>query len=1304
MIFTVLFLTIGICTWFGYKGYAAGEIYLVNSAGEVISNTTVEMRNKVLQLNMKTTGTAYDDTSLYEVSWTIENDPSGQIATVAQGSSQTIGLVTALSPGTITVTVTVKDKLNGYAELDSTTCDIKVIFSVDTTGDDSIYKYIDEDATERSLVVYADNGAIPLELNFGDASNTQWMSANTEICTVGQRDGIVNPVGSGKTTITATYTPEGSTSSETAVLNVYVIPRVADTEVDYGNDNFSKSLNSKKDRGEYLYLDTFFGENNTEPVGDKVVWVIKQDEGSNRKVIANSLPEDDGGVRSDLISLNPINSQSSVLDIQAKAGIYYVEFYTTGTYRSETDKTAAYSPTVVRLTVYANFDDYNETLLVGDAYDLANAFNLTVTDFNQFFATPVMTYGGGGASNYVTYDSKNAIIETKNAAEIDVKVAANNSYATTVKELTNPTSAVFGNTTFNITLNIMDSFYLDRQSCIISVGQSLQLNTVMSGSIEGTIEWSTSNNKYVTVNQQGLLYGVRATTDVSDIIITASLKRETGAVIKNATCYVKVEPTVSGFSLSPESVSMKVGDNATIKATIKQTVSVAPFTWKSKDESICTVEPAADMKSAIITAKKGGTTTVVVTNSVNGEQHYVDVTVLIPIDSLAFDEPIVTAKTYTKVKLLSVKYTPTNANATDLIWNTSDASVASVEDSGGGKGYRNVLVTLNKPGIVVLTASPVYNPYTVVATCTMTVEASATSLTIDPTSVTLNAAYGTHAAETKQIEYTLLPEGCTTTLSYLSSDTSVADVSDSGLIEAKKAGETIITVQSEENLLQQCKVKVLQPCESFTFSPNSYTMASGDTYTPKLNLKPADTTDTFTWNSFNTGVATIDRDGVISAKKAGVSYIVGTAQSGATAIMQLTVQDRLKGLELNHNSYTMEKGQTFELWPIFSPESAFDKTIKWTSSEPSVASFEEKREDGTPYIRVTALKGGVTMITATSADGGYKASCIVVVTEKSTSVTVSPTSKYLKLGSSFTVSATVKTPTATNKNVKWSTSKKKVATVSSKGRVKGKKIGTAYIRATAKDGSGAYARCKVMVVRKVTSVRLNKYSAKLLVGKTLKLKKYIRPKNATIKSVTWSSSNNEIATVSASGRVLGLSPGLVKIRAKANDGSGKSATCLVNVIEPVEATGVSVGQAELIVARGRHIPSGIVVSPANSTDSIKYFSDNKGVATVDKRGKIYAKRTGQVTVYGRTSNGKLGYVDVLVVAMNRKKLTMRIYDTETLQVNEINEGVTWHSNNPLVASVTNGRVVGRRPGKTTIYATVRGLRLPCRVTIKDING
>ncbi|MBO5488205.1 MAG: Ig-like domain-containing protein, partial [Eubacterium sp.] len=481
---------------------------------------------------------------------------------------------------------------------------------------------------------------------------------------------------------------------------------------------------------------------------------------------------------------------------------------------------------------------------------------------------------------------------------------------------------------------------------------------------------------------------------------------------------------------------------------------------------------------------------------------------------------------------------------------------------------------------------------------------------------------------------------------------------------------------------------------------------TGDITSVKATLTPGNSTDTIQWSTLNARVATVNAEGVVTGVSSGTTFIRAQAYNGkipgATEIVQVVVRDGVKGIALDSLEKSVTVGSSISLVPIFTPESAFDKGMTWTSSNPSVAKVELS---GTSNGKVTGVAPGIALITGTANDGKFTVACLVTVkakvTANDTKVTLKPTTKYLKLGKTFYITATV-TGTS-NKKVKWSTSKKSVATVTSDGKVKGKKVGTAYIKATAQDGSGAYARCKVRVVRMAKKIKLNKSTAKVLVGSTLKLKATITPKNATIKKVKWSSSKNSIATVSSSGRVLGVSPGIVKIKAKATDGSGKSATCILTVQEPVEATGVTVENGSITVAKGKAVQSGIVAAPANTTTKIKYYSDNKKVATVNKRGKIRTKRAGQATIYGETANGKIGYVDVLVVDLNRKGLVMRQYDTEQLHVNEISTGVTWYSKNINVATVdSTGKVTGRKKGTTTIYAVVNGVKLGCRVQIKKI--
>ena len=102
-----------------------------------------------------------------------------------------------------------------------------------------------------------------------------------------------------------------------------------------------------------------------------------------------------------------------------------------------------------------------------------------------------------------------------------------------------------------------------------------------------------------------------------------------------------------------------------------------------------------------------------------------------------------------------------------------------------------------------------------------------------------------------------------------------------------------------------------------------------------------------------------------------------------------------------------------------------------------------------------------------------------------------------------------------------------------------------------------YKPVQIEIGIRVTSIVLNQTSLKLQIGQGETLKATIMPTNATNKSVTWSSSNTSVATVSSTGLVTAKAAGTATITCKANDGNGKSATCTVTVTAPVEDPSIS---------------------------------------------------------------------------------------------------------------------------------------------------
>ncbi len=149
------------------------------------------------------------------------------------------------------------------------------------------------------------------------------------------------------------------------------------------------------------------------------------------------------------------------------------------------------------------------------------------------------------------------------------------------------------------------------------------------------------------------------------------------------------------------------------------------------------------------------------------------------------------------------------------------------------------------------------------------------------------------------------------------------------------------------------------------------------------------------------------------------------------------------------------------------------------------------------------------------------------IVKKVTNVTLNKTTLTLMAGESQTLIATVQPQEATNKTVIWSSSDKSIATVDNNGLVTAIKEGKATITVTTKDGNKT-ANCSVIVKAKVinvTEVKLDKTDITKVEGETEQLTATILPKNATNKTVTWSSSDKNIATVNNNGLVTTIKEG-----------------------------------------------------------------------------------------------------------------------------------------------------------------------------------
>lgn len=214
---------------------------------------------------------------------------------------------------------------------------------------------------------------------------------------------------------------------------------------------------------------------------------------------------------------------------------------------------------------------------------------------------------------------------------------------------------------------------------------------------------------------------------------------------------------------------------------------------------------------------------------------------------------------------------------------------------------------------------------------------------------------------------------------------------------------------------------------------------------------------------------------------------------------------------------------------------------------------------------------------------------------------------------------TLKTNT-TSGNLKFSTSNKKIVTVSSAGKIKAVKKGSANITISLKSNAKIKKVVKVTVGQPATRVKVNKSALTIKKGRSAVIKATVGPNTTSNKKVIWKSSNSKIAKVSATGRVTAVKGGTVTITAVAADGSGKKAVCKVTVKAPITSLKFSKISGKLYV--GKTMQLSPVIKPAYATNKkCAWSSSNDKVAMVNSEGKVYAVAAGTAVITAKATDG-----------------------------------------------------------------------------------
>lgn len=263
-------------------------------------------------------------------------------------------------------------------------------------------------------------------------------------------------------------------------------------------------------------------------------------------------------------------------------------------------------------------------------------------------------------------------------------------------------------------------------------------------------------------------------------------------------------------------------------------------------------------------------------------------------------------------------------------------------------------------------------------------------------------------------------------------------------------------------------------------------------------------------------------------------------------------------VSLDKTELTLTEGDNAVLSATVLPEQAFNKAVKWSSSDESVATVSK----GT----VTARKEGTAVITVTTDEGGKTASCTVSVKAKiiySTKVSFSKKSLELMVGDTEFLTYEFYPEGSVNEGAYTTSTDYNVAAYGDGGIVTAYNVGTAVITLTATAGTQTIKdECVVTVIPKVYPVEeiiLNKSEVTMYVGDSETLAATILPENATNKNFVWATSEDRIVSIDDNGTIKGLTSGSAIITAITEDGN-KKATCKVDVkgYDPFVDLGLSV--------------------------------------------------------------------------------------------------------------------------------------------------
>ena len=482
----------------------------------------------------------------------------------------------------------------------------------------------------------------------------------------------------------------------------------------------------------------------------------------------------------------------------------------------------------------------------------------------------------------------------------------------------------------------------------------------------------------------------------------------------------------------------------------------------------------------------------------------------VAVESVSLDKTEAVLKEKETVKL-NATVLPENADNKNVHFTSDNDAVATVDDNG--------LVTALSSGEAVITVITEDGKKT--AQCKITVEKEIIQL---KTITITNAPEELEKGAQVQLGIKYIPDNTTQSKSveWKTSDASVAVVSSTGLVTAKKTGTVTITAVSKADSSIQSKVtiKVLSHITDVTVTGPSGTLYTDTKYKFTAKITPDDTTDnkTVIWSVSDSNIAQIATDGTLSFKKAGTVDVIATvkATSSNTVIKKLTVTGvkrviNVSSVALDKTTVNLKKGETVKLNATIAPADADNKEVTYTSSNSAVA-----KVDNTGLV--TAIASGEAVITVTTKDGSKTASCKVTVAKETEPLAITVTSKISGNDYTFTANATGGNKDYTYKFIVYNRTTNSWGLVQAFGTAntcvwKKGSVGVRDFYVDVKDSNGTVVRSRAMTITINTEITpkpvITSSASEVKVGDKITLKVSSGDSTCSYKVIVYNKSTNQ---------------------------------------------------------------------------------------------------------------------------------------------------------------------------------------------------